>query len=101
MIRVKPDLAAMIAWVCKAKGTETATLMDKMLRPSIEASYVEHYQVIRVLKANADESAAEDGEQPGPPLPELKTLDPTTGQLVTLEELHSKPAPDPKKKPKK
>jgi hypothetical protein len=100
-IRLPEDLAGMILWLASIEDVTAAQIIDPLVRPVVVRRYTEKYAAIRAIKKAKDDALALAGKDPTPPLPEVRVEDAETGQLVTLEELHSKPAADPKKKPKK
>lgn len=108
LIRVRSDLADMIRWICRAEVLEAADLLDPLIREAIQERYAGAYALIRQMKRRDDANKAAAGEELGAALPQFNTLDPLTGEMVTLEELErrhelrsSLPPIDTKKKPKK
>lgn len=101
MIRVRTDLAEMMAWVCKAQGLTASELLDIVLRPAVQRRYAENYELILRLKKNEDASAVERGEEPGPALPSL-TPEPGAETAGPPAEVTAEvTAASPKKRPKK
>jgi len=86
-IRVKPDLYEMIRWICKVDGVDAADVVDPLLREAIEEQYLGVYGLARKMKQREDARKLADGEPASPPLHQLNTIDPVTGEMVTLEEL--------------
>lgn len=98
-IRVAVDLAEMISWISEAEKISSATFLDPILRKSVEQRYARLYSAIRSIKQGQDAAALETGRELTPELPQLRTVDPDSGEEVTLEELATRQ--DRRKKPRK
>lgn len=49
-LRVAGDLVEMLSWVLKVRGGKSAQYVDPLIRPTIEADYLEDKEAIDVLK---------------------------------------------------
>jgi hypothetical protein len=63
-VRVKPDLAEMIAVICRHTNTQSAELLDPILRPQIAARYAMLKPLIDAIQA-AEEKAMESKKKKG------------------------------------
>lgn len=70
-VRVKPDIAEAVAWICLAEDIKSKDLLDPILRGPIEAREKKNEKAIAVLKkARADAKKAEAEARTPRPSPE-------------------------------
>ncbi len=105
LIRVPADIADMVAWLARVEGITHGQIIDPLVRPVVLSRFVSRYAAIRGIKAAEDAAAESAGREASPPLPQVNVLDPDTGSMILIEELHAKQdrqrAEVEKKKPKK
>lgn len=68
-IRVRKDLAGMVAWIARLLDQDAADVIDPLLRDHIESRYATFYPAILALKRAEDQAAEMVGRSPGEPLP--------------------------------
>lgn len=73
-VRVREDLAKIVAWLIRVQGVSSAKMLDPLLRPILLARFAEHIHTIRAIKAAEDDARREQGLPPTDPLPAVAIL---------------------------
>lgn len=70
-IRVRKDLAGMLAWIARLLDQDAADVIDPIIRDAIAGQYARFYPAILAIKVAEDNAAELVGKPPGDPLPPL------------------------------
>lgn len=68
-VRVRKDIAAMLAWIARIRQQDTADVIDPAVRPLVVSQYMNLYPAILAIKQAEDAARSATGQPPTEALP--------------------------------